>query len=128
MLGGFLQAVDQEEISPLVGFREYERVADDIKTNLTGIETSTGVPIDGFTTHFVDRVIGQTSTSHNKMRLGVPNENVLDALQNPIKSNDPIIMPNGDIRIKLFGENASVVISLRDNRIIQTTPRKSMER
>ena len=121
LLGGFLQAVDKEDISPLVGFKEYERVAADASERLTGIETSTGVPINDFTTHFVDRVIGQTSTSHDDMRLGAPIDDVLDALRSPVKTSHPITWPDGDIRQVFFGKYTNVTISIRDQRIIQAT-------
>ena len=58
------------------------------------------------------------------MRLGTPVSDVKDALMNPIKHGKIKTMESGDIRQKYYGKNASVVISIRDNLVIQTTPEK----
>ena len=72
----------------------------------------------------IDRVIGQTSTSHEGMRLGTPINDVKDALQNPVRVGESNIVKDMDTRQKYYGERASVVISTRDNRIIQANPQK----
>jgi hypothetical protein len=80
--------------------------------------------IDSFTTRFIDRIIGQTSTTHPGMRLGTPVQDVKDALENPIGFGDKIVMSDGDERQKYFGKRASVVISITDKKLIQATPQK----
>ena len=99
-------------------------MAKEIEKNIIGIITSEGTKIDSYTTHFIDRVIGQTSTPHPDMRLGTPVKDAKEALENPVKVDEPKVMKDGDVRQKYYGANASVVISIRDNRVIQATPRK----
>lgn len=121
-LQGYAKAVEKGDISPLVGFDLYEEVSAEIRERLVGATTSTGITIESFTTHFVDRVIGQTSTPHKGMRCGVSIEDALDALLNPIKLDDIRLMDDGDIRQTLYGSKAAVTISVRDKRLIQTNP------
>ena len=111
------------DISPLVGFKEYGLTSELIQELVVGTRTPTGVQIGSFSTHFIDRVIGQTSTTHPGMRCGVPVEDVVDALENPVEDGPIWRMENGDIRQKFVGANVSVVISVRDNRLISTNPR-----
>ena len=122
LLSGYGRAVEKGDISPLVGFREYKQTGQLIQESVVGTRTPTGVQIESFAPHFIDRVIGQTSTSHAGMRCGAPVEYIVDALENPM-SMDPIInMESGDIRQRIYGANASVVISLRDKRLISANP------
>ena len=122
LLQGYARAVEKGDISPLVGFERYEEVSTEIRKRLVGATTSTGVTIESFATHFVDRVIGQTSTPHPGMRCGVAIDDVLDALQNPRKIGAVRALDDGDVRQTLFGEKAVVTMSIRDKRLIQTNP------
>ena len=45
--------------------------------------------ITDFSTHFIDRVLGQTSTSHEGMRLGTTIEQLKDSIANPRKLTEP---------------------------------------
>lgn len=124
LLQGYARAVDKGDIHVLTGFGLYEKTAADVDKELVGITTSDGIKISSYTTHFIDRVIGQTSTSHEGMRLGTPINDVKDALQNPVRVGEIKTVKDTDTRQKYYGERASVVISTRDNRIIQATPQK----
>ncbi len=124
LLKGYAKAVEKDDIHILTGFKFYEKTANDIQKSLVGVTTSDGVVISSFTTHFIDRVIGQTSTTHPGMRLGTPVQDVKDALENPIRVGDKIVMSGGDERQKYFGKRASVVISITDKKLIQATPQK----
>ena len=124
LLKGYAKAVGKEDIHILTGFKFYEKTANDIQKSLVGVTTSDGVVISSFTTHFIDRVIGQTSTTHPGMRLGTPVQDIKDALENPIRIGDKKIMSDGDERQKYFGNRASVVISTTDKKLIQATPQK----
>ena len=125
LLKGYSRAVDKGDISPLVGFKRYNEVAQEIEDKLIGVTTSTGVTIESFATHFIDRTIGQTSTAHKGMRLGTDIEHVLDALTNPVDVGKKRTMKDGDIRQKFTGKNANVVISTRDKKLIQANPRRA---
>ena len=122
LLKGYAKAVDKGDISPLVGFDVYEKTSDEISRKIVGCSTSTGVLIENYTPHFVDRVIGQTSTPHKGMRCGVSVEDALDALQNPIEVGEMRTHKDGDIRQTFYGKDAAVAISVRDKRLIQTNP------
>ena len=124
LLTGYGRSVSKGEISPLVGFDLYKSTSDEIRAAIVGQTTSTGVEIRSFATHFIDRVIGQTSDAHAGMRQGVPIEDALDALKNPAKIGSIRYLDDGDIRQTFYGNKATVAISIRDNRLIQTNPWK----
>ncbi len=123
LLMGYNRAVKKGDISPLVGMDVYRKTADDIQNKIVGIKTANGVHIQGFSTHFVDRVIGQTGDSHTGLRQGVSVEDALDALVNPVRISEPRKLADGDIRQTFYGKKAAVAISIRDKRLIQTNPR-----
>lgn len=72
LLKGYVKALDEGNISPFTGFDLYESKADEIRRELVGLKINSNPDYDitDFTTHFVDRVLGQTSTKHKDMRLG----------------------------------------------------------
>ena len=120
LLKGYARAIEKGDISPLVGFEQYEATSKEIQSVLVGVTTSTGVKIESFATHFVDRVIGQTSTHHKGMRRGVKVSDAYDALVNPAELGDVRNLDDGDIRQTLYGSVVTVTISVRDKRLIQT--------
>ncbi len=124
LLTGYSKAIKKKHISPLVGFDLYKRTNDDIQAAVVGQTTATDVEIESFCTHFIDRVIGQMSDSHEGMRQGVPVSSLLGALQNP-EDLDPVkYTDDGDIRQTFHGNGVSITISIRDGRLIQTNPWK----
>lgn len=90
MLMGYNNAVKKGDISPLVGFERYTKIAEDANAKLIGKITFNGHTINAYTTHFIDRVIGQVSTPHDGKRLGVSIDDVLECL---INSNTEISKP-----------------------------------
>ncbi|ADU25681.1 phage minor capsid protein [Ethanoligenens harbinense] len=122
LLAGYNKAVKRGDVSPLVGFEQYTRTAKDADAQIVGVTTANGVKIESYTTHFIDRLIGQTSTPHTGMRTGVSIADAKDALVRPMQISNPYAAEDGDLRQQFFGENASVVISLRDKKVIQTNP------
>lgn len=126
LLMGYQKAVKKGDISPLVGFKQYISTSKEINNKLVGLTTSTGVKIEAYATHFIDRVIGQVAESHPNKRAGTPVNRVVDALTNPISISEPkkVRMPDGriDIRQRFIGKDCSVVISLTDHLIIQANP------
>ena len=124
LLRGYVNAVKAGNISPLVGIDVYEDVAKRITDTLIGVTTPHGTTIQSFATHFIDRVIGQTSTSHAGMRQGVNILDVKDALENPVREGAVEYFAGGDIRQTLYGKKVAVSYSIRDKRLIQTNPRR----
>ncbi|MDD3231725.1 MAG: phage minor capsid protein [Oscillospiraceae bacterium] len=123
LLQGYSRAVEKGGIHSLVGFAQYKKSAAEIEQKIVGVTTSTGVTIESFATHFIDRIIGQTSTPHSDMRCGVTVDAALDTLKSPIKLGAVRTLDNGDIRQTLYGQHATVTLSIRDKRLIQTNPR-----
>lgn len=122
LLSGYNRAVKKGDISPLVEFEQYTQTAQAADKAIVGVTTANGVKIESYTTHFIDRLIGQTSTPHTGMRTGVPVTDARDALVHPMQVSNPYPAENGDLRQQFVGKNASVVISLRDKKVIQTNP------
>lgn len=98
---------------------------------MIGKKTINNYTINAYTTHFIDRVIGQVSSSHNGKRLGVSIDEVLECLinsdtniSNPynriVKKNNETIQ---DERVRFTGKNCVVSISTTDGKIIQVNPR-----
>lgn len=106
-----------------MGFDQYEEVNRELLERVVGVTAPNGTTIESFTTHFIDRLIGQTSTPHPDMRCGVSIDDAFEALANGKPVGAPRALPDGDIRQKIRGNNAEIVISVRDRRIIQTNPK-----
>lgn len=123
LLQGYARAVERGDISPLVGFDQYEEVNRELLERVVGVTAPNGTTIESFATHFIDRVIGQTSTPHSGMRCGVPIDDAVEALANGKLVGAPRMLLDGDIRQKIRGVNAEIVISVRDRRVIQVNPK-----
>ena len=123
LLQGYARTVGEGSISPLVGFDLYQQIDREIMEKLTGQKTSTGLLIKSHTTHFIDRVIGQTSTSHKDMRCGVTVDEVLDTVLNgtpgKIQTN-----ARGQQSIQIVGKNNAVTINPDTGVLIQVNPKK----
>jgi hypothetical protein len=77
----YRELVKRGEITPLLGFRTYYAYSRAIKINLVGIKTPLGFEIEGFTSHFVGRVIGRAGTYPKYNRKGVRVEDLLTCLR-----------------------------------------------
>ena len=131
LLMGYNKAVQSGDISPLVGFQHYIETAQKANADLIGLTTKNGYTVEAYTTHFIDRVIGQVSTPHKGKRLGVPIENVVDCLLNPKEISDTyerVFVRNGekvvDQRIEFIGDKCEVAYSVTENKILQANPKK----
>lgn len=129
LLLGYSKAVLKGDISPLVGFKNYIETAKHANSALIGLTTQNGYTVEAYTTHFIDRVVGQVSEPHKGKRLGVPIEDVADCLLNPVDISDVYthtIQRNGksfvDKRIRFFSDKCDVTFSIIENKIIQTNP------
>lgn len=130
LLQGYVKAVDKGDISPLIGFDLYESKAKEIKDELVGLKINNELnyEITDFSTHFIDRVLGQTSTSHEGMRLSTTIEQLKDSIANPLKTSEPFFVnmkKNGeeylDERINITGKSCSFVYSIKDKLLVQAT-------
>ena len=122
-LMGYSKAVEKADISPLVGFEIYREYCESVQENTIVQTTSTGVRLESFALHFIDRLIGQTSEPHPGKRLGISVEDALDALINPVSVSDVRTAPSGDKRQTFTSKKVDITISVSSKRIIQTNPR-----
>ena len=90
LLKGYARGINKGDISVLTGFDNYKNNAESLRS-LVGQKTSDGLEIKGFSTHMVDRLIGQMSYSEmglrskeerKGIRFGVTKDMVQDALKN----------------------------------------------
>ncbi len=132
LLLGYSKAVQKGDISPLVGFDSYIKTAEKANAALVGLTTQNGYTVEAYTTHFIDRVIGQVSEPHSGKRLGVPIDDVVDCLLNPEDISDVYVrafIRNGkqiaDRRIQFVGRKCETAYSITENKILQTNPKKN---
>lgn len=118
LLNGFVTAVDKGDISVLVGIDEYISTARKVESQLVGLVTSDGVTIEGYVTHFIDRIIGQTSDSHTGMRQGVSIEAVKSTLLNADKTHETK-HKSGALSRKYKSTSAMVTVNPVTGRLIQ---------
>ena len=126
LLKGYARAVKKGDIHALTSFTVYKNTAREIDETLVGMTTVDGMDIKSYATHFIDRVIGQTSTSHKGMRLGVTVDKIRSALLKP-DAIDPDEVIRNDLRRTYYGKKAIVTISVAQKRLIQVNPRGSKQ-
>lgn len=122
LLKGYGRAVEKGDISPLVGFEQYQKTAADVKARVVGQTTADGVRVDSYATHFIDRVIGEVADPHPGKREAVSIKAINEAMASPMEITERI-MADGDVRRTYRGETANVTVSVRDHRLIQANPR-----
>lgn len=127
LLEGYVRAVEKGDISPMTGFRVYRETAAEVEEKLLGL-TINGIKMQDYATHFIDRIIGQTASSADNKRLGVPVDLIKKEALNPNEILHPqkFVMSDGsiDIRRKIICKNCDFVISERDKLFIQVNPRR----
>lgn len=122
LLDGYVKAVKKGDISALTGIDTYLDTARNIESQLVGTTAINGVGIKGYTSHFVDRIIGQTSTPHKGMRTGVKVEDVLHALQNG-EAKPILTRADGKQSQQIIGSNNVVTINPKTGKLVQTNPK-----
>ena len=122
---GYMLGVDKKEIHPLIGFEYYQKVAEEVEAKLVGITTADGEKIESYSTHFINRVIGQYADSEkgrSNARIVVSVDKAKAILTEPDTISEPKEMKN-DLRQVYFKKGfGSVTISLQDHRLIQVAP------
>lgn len=128
---GYMLGVDKKEIHPLIGFEHYQKVAEEVEAKLVGITTADGEKIESYSTHFINRVIGQYADSEkgrSNARIGTSVDKVKVILTEPDTISEPkeFEMDDGtmDLRQVFYKKGlGSVAISLRDHLLIQVSPK-----
>lgn len=122
LLMGYNTAVEKGDISPLIGFDLYKQTSEEITAKIVGQIASNGVRVEGFVPHFIDRVIGQTSTPHPGMRLGVPVDSALDTILNG-ELGKVQVNGRGERSQLLIGADSVVAMNPDTGMLIQTNPK-----
>lgn len=115
---GYDRAVDKGDISALTGFTHYRKVAQQIERELIGLTTQDGIVIDGYVTHFVDRIIG----GYERKREPVSISDIKDALLNA-KHVDYRRPSSGQPSNVYQSEKCWVSLNPNNHKLIQVTPK-----
>ena len=122
LLEGFKKAVDNEDISVLVGIDRYIEVSKEIDDKLIGIKTKDGIEIKEYGTHFIDRVIGKHAHDDipkKGMRRGVDIKEIKESLLNPNKIKFSIV--KNEERNQYINSAVKVTVDIDRGRLIQTS-------
>lgn len=122
ILAGYKQAVRSGDIHALTGAETYFSVAKDIQDRLVGVTAANGVKVQGFSTHFIDRVIGQTAEPHPGKRQGVPVDAALDTLLNGTPGTVRVNL-DGKRGQKIKGDRCEVTINPDTGYLVQANPK-----
>lgn len=123
LLSGFIRAVDKGDINVLVGIDEYIFCARSIEKELLGLVSVDGTQLKAYTTHFIDRMIGQTSERKEGMRTGVPIEKIKETIVHGSVERTSITS-NGKKSVKIVLDDVAVTINPDTGSLIQTNPRR----
>ncbi|MBQ4087006.1 MAG: phage minor capsid protein [Clostridia bacterium] len=67
----YLLLLDKKEMSPLITFEQFEKVALSVEKELFGIVTPNGVEVKGYTAHAIGRILGHSALDKDYNRSGV---------------------------------------------------------
>ncbi len=124
---GYQRAVEQGDISPFVTFEQYEQTAGRVEQALVGHRLPKGGTVEGYTTHFVDRVIGQHSAEdigRAGMRRGVRIEDILDALEHPVQVTEIAVNREGLRGYVIIGKTCRCAVNPDTNKLIMVAPHR----
>ena len=123
ILQGYVRAVRRGDIHALTSADVYFATAKQIQNRIVGITAANGTKITGYSTHFIDRVIGQAAEAHPGKRKGVPVEDVLEALiygkVKPVRVDKA-----GKESVTIKGKKCEVSINPTTGTLIQTNPER----
>lgn len=125
LLNGYINAVKKGDIPVLTGYDCYKEIAFRIERDIVGITTKNGIIINNYSTHFIDRVIGEFEDSNyiqTGKRKGVKLDDVIDSLINPIQIGEVQVRQGVFKSILLTGDKCGVSINPDTGTLIQTNP------
>lgn len=123
LLRTYVRSVKSGMISPLSGFKNYEKIYGEINRNIVGVKTSEGTEVSGQSKHFMERVVGtMKDPKTGRPRSGVTVDGIKDALENPLKVLPVRIASGGDKSQKYIGRNGTVAINPDSGVLIQCNP------
>lgn len=106
----YITSVKKGKISPLVGYKYYDKMYTKIEYSIVGLTTNNGIKITGQSNHFIERVIGTIKDPDTgQKRLGVELEDIQEALTKGKAMKSKISKDkNGNI---LYDENGKTKVS-----------------
>lgn len=123
LLQTYAHSVKNGMISPLSGFKNYEKLYGEINKNIVGVKTSEGTEVSGQSKHFMERVVGtMKDPKTGRPRSGVTVVGIRDALEKPLKVLPVRTASNGDRSQKYIGKDGTVAINPDSGVLIQCNP------
>lgn len=118
----YLSLVKRGEISPLLSFKVYDAYSRAVQNNLLGVQTTLALQIEGYTSHFISRVIGHSALNQEYNRDGVPLEALLDCLKNGTVGKTQI-NAKGERSILLKSNECNIAINPDKKILLQCNPK-----
>lgn len=123
LLRTYARSVKNGMISPLSGFKNYQKIYDEINEKVVGVKTSEGTAVTRQSKHFMERVIGtMKDPKTGRPRSGVTVEGIQDALENPVKVFPVRTDSSGVKSQKYMGRHGTVSINPDKGSLIQCNP------
>lgn len=117
-LKSYKRAIQKGELTPLVSFKVYGKIKNEIQHRLVGIILPDDTEIKSYSSHFIVRVIG----SIEQRRSGVEISSIVETLKNPISIQNPKANSEGKLGVKFEGKNNEVVVNMKTGNLVQTNP------
>ena len=124
----YIRAVNEGNISPLVGYDKFKEVLAEAENRFVGTRTADGLEIQGIVPHLADRIIGQRSKDSppkKNIRNGVDFADIEDALNNPKKIGPVVKKDNGQNSKMYYGERAAVSYNPDTKELVQVQPKRT---
>lgn len=123
MFRTYAHSVKNGMISPLSGFKNYQKIYDEINEKVIGVKTSEGSEVTRQSKHFMERAIGtMKDPKTGRSRSGVSVEGIRDALENPMTVRAIRTDLQGERSQKYIGEKATVSVDPDTGTLIQCNP------
>lgn len=119
LLKGYVSGVRNGDLSTLTGFKTYQKVAQEVQEKLIGLITTDGVIVQGYKTHFIDRVIGNFWAK----REGVSVDDARTTLLTATDIRDTV-HASGEISRNYRTTHSAITINPKTGILIQTNPKK----
>lgn len=123
LLRTYARSVKNGMISPLSGFKNYQKIYGEINEKVVGIKTSEGTAVIRQSKHFMERVIGtMRDPKTGRPRSGVTVEGIQDALEKPVIVRAIRTDSQGGRSQKYIGEKTTVSVDPDTGILIQCNP------
>lgn len=123
LLRTYARSVKNGMISPLSGFKNYQKIYGEINEKVVGTKTSEGTAVTRQSKHFMERVIGtMRDPKTGRPRSGVTVEGIQGVLEKPVIVRAIRTDSQGGRSQKYIGEKATVSVDPDTGILIQCNP------